>query len=380
MSRPRSATARRRSFFDRRAFRSIRISLYRHLSAQVGNGRALLPAMEDFAARLDRRGNHRGTRVIRDIVRRLMDGRSLSEALAAWAPPSEMLIIASGDQSGDLPRALELAVDSEARVGRIRQAVLGEMTAPFVYLLSLWAMLYIIGAKVVPQLAVMLPPARWQGAAYLLYLMGVISTGWAAWAAPLSLLAVAGAVMWGLPRWVGRGRIHAERFIPWSVYRDLQGYTWLMSFTALMRTGMDNVQILSRQITHATPWLAERLSAAKRRMEDGWNLAEALAGVRARGTGGATTRRRPTRRPQFGFPNPDMIDDINAFVDFPDFPDRIGKVADLWADALERRMKSLGKAMNFATTLAMAVVFIIVQVGANAISSQLSSGIGGFGR
>ena len=371
---------RRNSLLDQRAFAAVRFDLYQHLAGQIGNGRALLPSVEDFLGRLERRGKKRAANVLRDIVRRIMDGQSLSQSLASWSAAEELLIIASGDQSGDLPKALTLAVDANERTARIRRMIVGELTAPAVYVISLWAMLYVVGAHVVPQLAVLLPPDKWSGTAYLLYLMGVMSTGWQAVLTPVAAIALVGAAFWSLPRWTGKGRIAAEHVAPWSVYRDLQGYTWLLSFTALLRAGMDNVSVLKRQRQHASPWLAQRLDAARRHMENGWNLGEALAGRRIRKETAASAAPSGARHPAtggFGFPNPDMIDDIAAFVDYPDFPEKITVVAAAWADRLERRVAGLGKILNLGATMGMAFVFIIVQVGANEISSQLSSSLGG---
>ncbi|MHB1267685.1 MAG: hypothetical protein ACYCY2_08780, partial [Acidithiobacillus ferriphilus] len=90
-----------RAFMDRLAFGwKTRSALYRHLSTQFANDIAAIPALEMFQARLQRRRKKDSAKVIGDMVRRMKNGKTLSEAMGAWIPQDETMIITSGELSG----------------------------------------------------------------------------------------------------------------------------------------------------------------------------------------------------------------------------------------------------------------------------------------
>lgn len=340
---------------------AMRVKFYRHMAAQLANERPAVTAMEDFYERLVRRNKKDAAGVMGDMIRRMKNGVGLSGALAAWVPPDEALIISSGEQSGELSRALDLAIDARERVTRVRRVLLGAMVQPGIYLAATYVMLWVIGATVLPTLSGAIPESRAQGIAKSLYTLGAMATSWQALIPPVLACMLVAVVFVSLPRWRGPWRVMAENYFPYSFYRDMNGYTWLLGFSALLRAGMPDVEILRRQVQHASPWLVERLIAIRTMMEDGASLSMAL-----RGQG----------KKRFGFPNPDMIDDIQSMNGFPDFSERIAKVATQWADELERRTTRFGKAFGLAAELAMygALGFLVFAI--NSLSTQLSAGVG----
>jgi hypothetical protein len=70
---------------DRLAFSwPVREALFRHMSAQVGNGVAVEVALDTFRARLQRRKKVSSDKIVADIARRMRDGSTLASALAIW--------------------------------------------------------------------------------------------------------------------------------------------------------------------------------------------------------------------------------------------------------------------------------------------------------
>lgn len=345
---------------DRAAFSwPVREAFYRHVSAQIGNSVTVEVALETFMARLQRRKRVSSAKIVVDIIRRMRDGSTLADALAKWVPGDEVSVISSGELSGKLSRSLDLLVEAKRRTARVNGALKSSLVSPAIYGVAVYGMLWGIGAFVTPGLQQALPEDKAQGLVYGLYAAGDFAVSWWALLPPIVLGSAIALVLYSLPRWTGRTRLIAERVFPFSFYRDIQGYTWLMSFAALLRAGMADVEILRRQLDTSSPWLAERLRTIWWRMDNGASLPAALL---AKGKNGM---------PPFGFPNPDIIDDIASIAGFPDFAERIAVLAVQWADELESATLARAKAFGFAMEVFMYVVMGVLMVAINSMSTQM---------
>jgi len=346
---------------DRMAFSwKVRESLYRHLAAQVKNGVTVETALDTFRARLQRRKRVSSDKIVADVSRRMRDGLSLANAIRQWVPQDEVGIIASGELSGGLPKALGLVIESRRRVDKVNQAIRQAMWSPMIYMMAVYAMLWTIGAIVTPGLAQTLPQEKTQGMVRGLYLAGDFANSWFALIPPLAVGGLIVAAIYSFPRWTGKNRIVAEQFFPYSFYRDIKGYSWLMSFSALLQAGMADVEILLRQRQLASPWLKERLYALWWRMENGQSLSEALL---TKGKG----------MPPFGFPNPDIVDDISSLHGFRDFPEKISTLAIQWAEELEVSTLNSARKFGFWVEMFMYAAMILVIVAINSMSTQMGS-------
>lgn len=360
--RPRGLGARITAAGDRMAFAwPVREALYRHLSAQVGNGIPVEVALDTFRARLQRRKKVSSDKILAGVTRRMRDGSTLATALTAWIPQDEVSVISSGELSGNLPRSLDLVIEAKRRMMRVNSALKTSMVSPAIYTAAVYGMLWAIGKYVTPGLEQALPKEKSQGLVYALYSAGDFANSWWAILPPVVLACAIAWIVRSLPRWTGRGRVAAERVFPYSFYRDIQGYTWLMSFSALLRVGMADVEILKRQAMSATPWLKERLHALYWRMDNGASLPAALMD---RGKNGM---------PAFGFPNPDIVDDIGSLAGFSDFPERIAVLAVQWADELESATLARAKSFGFVMEIAMYAVMGLLMIAINSMSTQMGN-------
>ncbi len=347
---------------DRMAFSwKVREALYRHLSAQVENSVPMEAALENFQARLQRRKKVSSAKIVGDISRRMRDGSTFAAALAKWAPQEEVSVISSGEIGGNLPRSLTLIIDAKRRTAKVNSALKSALVSPAIYMLAVFGLVWAIGMYVTPGLQQALPKEKAHGMVYWLYQAGDFAASWWAVLPPIVIALLVAGVVYSLPRWTGRHRIAAEGFFPYSFYRDIQGYTWLMSFAALLRSGMADVEILRRQKGNASPWLKERVHALWWRMDNGASLPDALM---AKGKKGM---------PAFGFPNPDIVDDIASFSGFGDFPARIASVATQWAEELERTTLARAKVFGFGMEIFMYLVMGLLMFAINDMSSQLGN-------
>lgn len=343
----------------------MRKRLYEQAAAQLENGRTITEILTDFRDRLERRGQKRAAAAAHHVLRRVMDGDTLMKALSANLADLERGVLASGEQTGQIARSMRLILDVRERTTRMRRKLQSSFFAPVAYLFSLYGVLFTIGFYIVPQFLDTVPLSKWTGWAYALYCMGQVAVGWIAPLVALALSSLVGATLWALPRWTGNDSIPGRTFfdqyvLGFAEYREMTGFAWLISFAALLRAGVPDTDALATQIAAASPWLESRLRPIQAGLKNGLKLDAAM------------------RRAGHGFPSPDLIDEIGAYVGFPDFADKIEAVARQYAEHLERRLTVKGMVISALFSGLMFFSFVVVQLGANAISSILSSSLGRF--
>lgn len=347
---------------DRMAFSwPVRESLYQHMSAQVGNGIPVEIALDTFRARLQRRKKISSDKIVGDIARRMRDGSTFANALSIWVPQDEVSIISSGELSGNLSGSLDLVIEAKRRIERVNSAIKSSMVTPIIYCVAIYGMLWGIGRYVTPGLQQALPIEKAQGLVYGLYVCGDFANSFGAIFPPIFIVLIIIFIIKSLPIWTGKKRISAEKVFPYSFYRDIQGYTWLMSFSALLRAGMADVEILKRQMKGSSPWLKERLHSIWWRMDNGSSLPVALLATGKNGM------------PAFGFPNPDIVDDIASMAEFSDFSERIAILAVQWAEAIELSTLARAKSFGFAVEMFIFGIMGLLMVAINMMSTQLGN-------
>lgn len=349
------------SWFDSKAFNwKTRRAFYRHLANQLSNRTILNESLRMFHERMIRRKRPSVAFVISDIIRRMENGQTLSDAMKKWVPADEIMILSSGERSGEIATACELIIETRERTSRVKTAMYTAVAAPVFYLMITFGMMWGIGRFVVPTLQTALPADRATGLVKFLYVSGDFANSLYALIPVLLMILIAVVVTLSLPRWTGPSRLFAEKYFPYSFYRDTQGYSWLMSFVALMQAGMSDVEILKKQMELASPWLRERLNYMRREMTNGLSIGDAL------------------RKAKFGgiavnFPNPDMVEEIHSMSGYQDFSVRISGISKTWASELEENTKKKAKAFGGLVQTLMYLLMGILMIAINDLSTQLGS-------
>ncbi len=339
-----------------------REAFYQHLCDQVGNDIALDTALRNFRARMVRSKKHAQARIILLIIQKLQNGRKFSESLEGLVGTDELAIISSGELGGKLPFALSLILEQRARSTRLKQTLRQGLSSTVGHLLITCGVLWYLSSAVIPQLESAVPAANARGLVHALYVIsGFVNSLWVL-SVPLFLFGAAFLFLWSLPRWTGRYRLVAEHYFPYSYYRDLVGYQWLMIFTTLLTSGIPDVSILQMQSKGASPYLRERLSIFFHRLRSGgMSLAEALVTPIGQG------------RTVMDFPSPEINESIIALYGFANFPERIAKLVTTWAEQIEARTLNLAKSIStffeFAMMLGMALLILAVQDLANQVGT-----------
>nr|WP_311530333.1 type II secretion system F family protein [uncultured Ralstonia sp.] len=344
----------------------LRRRFYEQAESQISNGVPLLSVLHDFKERVARR-SLKASQVVEEVHRQVRDGSSLTLAMGDILTDLERDVLAAGEKgarekesSGGLPNAMRLILEVREMTDGMRLKLLSSFATPAVLVIVLWATLAVIGGFVVPRLVEVLPLEKWTGWAYVMYWMGELAVGWMAPLTFGSLIAFAGWSIYALPRWIGAKRSYFDRRVfPFTIYREVTGFTWLMSYLALIRAGVPEIVALKGQIGTAAPWLASRLSPVAEGMEfGGLNLVAAL------------------RRTGYEFPSLDLIDEVGAYVGFDNFTEKMEVALRSYAKALERRLLFKGAVISGVFTVVMFVAFFIVALGSNSVSSILASSMG----
>jgi type II secretory pathway component PulF len=163
-----------------------------------------------------------------------------------------------------------------ARSGRaIRVTLLAELTAPSIQLLTLLFMLVGFSTSVAPQLAQSIPMSAMDDSQRTLFVLAdLIATTW--WFLVPMLVGLAGLSLWSLPRYCGVMRPYLDRIPPWSVYKVYSAVTFMISMSALIKSGVPIESAIRFIKTQSSPWLADHLSVMVGRLRSGVEQGEAM--------------------------------------------------------------------------------------------------------
>lgn len=339
-----------------------REAFYRRLAAMIENGMALAEALQILRDRAQRRfGSWRGDPdllAMTDIERRIRNGSTFVRAIAPWVPRTDLALIGAGELSGQLPEVLRVSIESGKVVKRLRSKIFVEMFDPMLFAIVGFYLIYVIGSQMVPAMKQALPVDRWPSAAKPLLPMGAVATsGLVGWA--LLALAVLMVVIFAtMGRWGRTGirfRSMLDRVPPWSIYRVIQGAAWVVGFSNLLKAGVRVSDALKLQSEYAPKWLKVRLEDTIVHVVNGHEIGQAL------------------RMTGYGFPDASLIEDIQAFARFKNFPELVRKLGDEWLAEAEGKILAAIKTFAAFFNISVNLVIVLVVVGMNALQSVISA-------
>lgn len=265
-------------------------------------------------------------------------GSPLSRAMARWVPHEEAALIQAGEATSDLPRMLRDAVSGIKNQGAMLGAILSGTVYPAVLFGGAYFVMRLVSNDVMPPFIKQVDPEQWEGPAYALYLL---SQAFVTFGFPLVVAAVVigiGSVV-SLPLLRGPVRVFLDTYIPpWTIYRMVQGASFLRGIAVQTRAGIKVFDSLSSMSAMASPWLRERLEATMYGVQQGANLGEAL------------------NRAEYNFPDPLAIKILRVLASRDKFDETIYNFAGEWqAEALEK-VKAASAVFLVAGILAIGVV------------------------
>lgn len=322
--------------------------LWKKLSKLIHDGIPVIPALQEI--RSLKKPTAPISIALEDWIRGLNNGKKISDAVKPWVSTEESMLIMAGEQSGTLDTALDSVVKVSKAKAEINSAVLAGILYPFFLVILAFGVLYLFGYKIIPAFTKAARGDAWYGVARLMIDVSSFVQHWLHWVLAFAVLLVI-AFFVSLPRWNSRTRIVFDRFPPYSIYRVMQGSSWLIALSALVQAGVRIESAMEQLAQGASAWSAVRTSAALKGLRSGRNLGESL------------------ERSGYEFPDPEIISDIRIYATKSGFDEALKIIGNDWITESVDRIKML---MNLVFGLAMILVGgLIMFVVAGLIAMQL---------
>lgn len=328
-----------------------RESLWKKLSKQLRDGIPLIAGLKEIQSL--RKQNSPIYVAIEDWNRGLNNGRKLSDVIQPWVSPQEAMLIVAGEKSGTLDEALQSVIKVSKASSDIKSAVIGGLAYPIFLLLLSFAALYFFGYKIIPAFSKAARPDAWVGMA-----KGMIDTAsfiqnWLHWIVIFVLLMVV-AFFVSLPRWNSSLRVHLDRYVPYSIYRVMQGASWLIALSALVQAGVRIEFAIEQLGQNASAWARVRSDAALKGLRAGRNLGDSL------------------ERSGYEFPDREIVSDIRLYANKSGFDEALRLIGDEWITESVDRVKSLMNIIFGVSMLTVGGVVMFIASGFVAMQLQLT--------
>ncbi|HEY4350798.1 MAG TPA: type II secretion system F family protein [Paraburkholderia sp.] len=334
-----------------------RLRIYRKIEKMLSNGLPLLKILEELELRASREGrkpNEPAAIMLGEWRQVVQNGGTLAEGMEGWVPQAEQMIVMAGEQSGRIEAALRSLNAIVVSGRRIRRAIAGGLAYPFALLAMTLAYLYLFGARVIPQFAVIVSPQRWHGTARLLYLLSRFAQGWMGYCV-LACVLCGALLAYSMPRWSGRLRNSLDRYPPYSIYRLVVGVSFLTAFASMQAAGFTVEKSLTRLSANARPWLRERIEDMLFGVKSGLNVGEAM-----RNTG-------------HRFPSREIVDDLCVYAEYKGFAEALKTLADEWMNAGVERVAAQMRVLNGAAIVLLALLMGVLITGFFGIQQEIAA-------
>ncbi|MBZ3802751.1 type II secretion system F family protein [Leclercia adecarboxylata] len=259
-----------------------RVQFYDALRFLIENRQQLKPSLEKMRNAWTNFGQHWHpyAELTDDCIEALRENsgeQTLERTLSRWLPAAEASVIGAGIRSESLPRALKFASRLTGAGKRIRASVWQMAIYPVGFAILMVSTLYVLNTELLPTLLEISPPESWTGALGLLYGISEFFREYGLFTGGL-VIALVIWVVWSIPRWHRPDRLRRafDTLMPWSVYKDMQGSTFLLNVGALLQSGVKTLDALDILQETASPWLAVRIEAITEHVREGKHFGLAL--------------------------------------------------------------------------------------------------------
>lgn len=252
----------------------IRISLYERIASFLDAGIDLTNALEAIQARYKKSKDYRG-KVLSNWLSELKKGKDFSTAIKPWVPFSEFMLINAGVETGNIAEGLRKTIMLSKSSAENKGAIIGGLVMPIFLFLMLFMLIVGFRVKMVPVFEGILPISEWPSMAHSLndLASGVYDN------LNIIIFIMVGsfaAIVSTLNIWHGKIRSYFDYLPPWSLYRNFQGSSFLISLSALMSSGIPGYTAIEDMNRNASPWMKYHLKQMMAKMKKGGNAGTAL--------------------------------------------------------------------------------------------------------
>lgn len=293
-----------------------------------------------------------------DVHRKMSRGAAFAETLRDWCPPTEALLIGSASGGNkSMVNAIDKVLTLQDGISDMRTAIMTVMLEPVIILLGSYGLVIWMATSFLHQILSVargISTSQFTGLAHQLVVVGEFGGGFKSLIPPALFILLVVVIVMSMPRWTGTLRKYTDDIPPWSIYRAIQGAAWMQSFAMLADAGMTYDDILQETARMGTPWLRERLYAAR-----GFLMRGMPVGAAFWATG-------------YNFPSKEVAQDLKAFGARTGFESALGALANEWLKQTVQRVKSASIFMGLFSMLASTASILWIFEASNALVSQLT--------
>lgn len=339
--------------FDAKA----RLNFYRVLGRLLRNGVLIKDALDDMyrvASEEGQRPRLPKAVILHECQTAIAEGTLLSNALERWIGHQEASLIAAGEVSGKLAEALDDAAHYVRSKKGVAGAVAQIVAYPSVLGGLICVLLNIVAVKLVPKFSMTSDPSTWEGSARVLYVLSELVNRFGVGLGISVVISIVAAVV-TLGRFRGPARVYLDNVPPWSVYRILHGSSFLMNVAVLVASGTKLADALVALMTHANPYLRERIEAVSYGVKMGSNFGAAL------------------RKAGYNFPDEEAIQFIEMIAGRDGFEIAMKEYAKEWLDDSVDRIKTMASVIFNALMLVITVLVSVIAMGIFSIEQTMNA-------
>eukprot|EP00887_Chlorella_sp_A99_P003778 scaffold31.g3778.t1 len=189
------------------------------------------------------------------------------------------------------------------------------------------------------------------GTTYIMYLLAASVQNYGIYLLVLTMLFFFW-MLWSLPR---RGnsniRMLLEKFPPWSIYKAIQGATFLLNVAIMLKSGIPLYRTLELMRQFASPWLKERVETTMFGLRQGRTLGVALANT------------------EYDFPDKDVLPFLIVLSEQKDFERAINILAMKWIERTLRKVKGILTGVRVFLYVGIASLAYILFAGMTSLGS-----------
>lgn len=253
-----------------------RLNLYNKIASFMEEGVDLQNIFEQLYIQYIKNNKHDPrAKMLNEWNQSISNGKSLSATMEEWVPPSEIMVIRAGEKSGNLPNAFRNAVIITESSKKMVGALTSEMGYPIFLLIMLFGLIYMFSVNIVPKLTAVAAPENWPDVSYNLYLMAsFVQTKW--WVVLMCMFLTGYFVSWSLPRLVGGPRKYLDKIPPWSIYRTFQSSAFLVSVSAMLKTGIPIFEAIDDMKSMSKPYVKDHLDTIIKKLDTGRSIGKSM--------------------------------------------------------------------------------------------------------
>lgn len=322
----------------------VREEIYGLLGFMLDNGEQMEAALNELHAIYSRDGkrpNAAPAVFIYEALAKIKEGRPFSEAIERYVTPEEASMIASGERSGRLRESFTNAIENLQKKKEVRKAVRNGVGYPLALFALLIVMMLVVSLKLMPALSKTIDLTMLTGPAAWLHAISTFVTNQGPYVGVVMVILI-GVTAWSFPNVTGNIRYRLDTLPPWSVYRAMQGTTFLLNVGVMLKSGIQMQRILNMLAHNATPYMRERIEACIQGTNAGLNLGDALD------------------KSELGFPDPIAVRLIRVFAKREGFDRALDAFARKWAESTVQRVKVAMAGLFYVALLSVAGMLILV--------------------